>query len=284
MFENVSARNDSTASNTPQAPTGNVGATPDNPISVGPPTNLPGVDVTSTPDTSSIGPSTGAPVPEDAAPEVNTPSQPVEDIFSETENPDPGVVLPNMPLEGAPADAVPQPPVLPSQSSGKLKVFIVGFIGVLIIAGGGWYVYDRFLSGDQLEIGEIGNVPSDAFLPPDPVVADPVVDDVVADEVDDQVEPEAPIDTPEPIVEPVAEVIPVAPVDSDSDGLTDEEELSLGTNPQSLDSDADGLTDSDEVKIWKTNPLATDSDGDGFSDGDEVKNGYNPAGPGKLFE
>lgn len=79
-------------------------------------------------------------------------------------------------------------------------------------------------------------------------------------------------------------VPPPVPVDSDRDGLTDEEELALGTSPRSSDTDADGLSDRDEVQLWSTNPLNADTDGDGFMDGEEVDNGYNPRGAGKLFE
>ena len=73
-------------------------------------------------------------------------------------------------------------------------------------------------------------------------------------------------------------------VDSDQDGLTDEEEAKLGTNPNDPDSDHDGLTDREEVKVYKTDPLKADTDGDGYPDGIEVKNGYDPKGPGKLLE
>lgn len=82
---------------------------------------------------------------------------------------------------------------------------------------------------------------------------------------------------PEPEPEP-------EPIDSDRDGLTDEEELSLGTSPRSADTDNDGLSDRDEVKQWGTNPLNPDSDADGFLDGEEVNNGYDPRGSGRLFE
>ena len=58
--------------------------------------------------------------------------------------------------------------------------------------------------------------------------------------------------------------------DSDSDGLTDAEENSLGTNPNDADSDGDGLTDGDEVALFDSNPTVSDSDGDGLSDGLEV--------------
>lgn len=73
-----------------------------------------------------------------------------------------------------------------------------------------------------------------------------------------------------------------AVIDSDHDGLTDEEEQALGTDPNKADTDNDGLTDYQEVKIYKTNPLKADTDGDGYKDGDEVSQGYNPNGTGKL--
>ena len=60
------------------------------------------------------------------------------------------------------------------------------------------------------------------------------------------------------------------PKDSDGDGLTDEEEAKLGTDPFNKDTDGDGLTDGDEVKVYKTNPLNPDTDFDGLKDGAEV--------------
>lgn len=51
--------------------------------------------------------------------------------------------------------------------------------------------------------------------------------------------------------------------------------------PVTIDSDNDGLTDNEETQ-YGTDPKNPDTDGDGYKDGDEVKNGYNPAGPGKL--
>jgi hypothetical protein len=74
------------------------------------------------------------------------------------------------------------------------------------------------------------------------------------------------------------------PPDADGDGLTDTEEANYGTDISKSDTDGDGLSDSEEVRIYFTNPTNPDTDGDGFTDGDEVKKGYNPKGPGKLFE
>lgn len=70
--------------------------------------------------------------------------------------------------------------------------------------------------------------------------------------------------------------------DADADGLTDYVELEFTkTDPGKSDSDGDGLSDREET-AYSTDPNKADTDGDGFKDGDEVKNGYNPAGDGKL--
>jgi hypothetical protein len=50
------------------------------------------------------------------------------------------------------------------------------------------------------------------------------------------------------------------------------------SNSLFLDSDQDGLTDQEE-KMLGTDPLSPDTDGDGYSDGKEVSSGYNPLKP-----
>jgi len=60
--------------------------------------------------------------------------------------------------------------------------------------------------------------------------------------------------------------------DSDLDGLTLDQEKTIGTNAEIPDTDGDGLIDGLEFNQYKTDPLATDTDGDGLSDNDEVKN------------
>jgi plastocyanin len=60
------------------------------------------------------------------------------------------------------------------------------------------------------------------------------------------------------------------PVDTDDDGLTDEEEHELGTDPNNPDTDGDGLGDGEEVHDYGTEPLLWDSDEDGYGDGEEV--------------
>ena len=78
----------------------------------------------------------------------------------------------------------------------------------------------------------------------------------------------------------------VVDADTDGDGLTDDEEKGIGTDPENPDSDGDGVNDGDEVsgdknpfkenksdpegKPGNTDPLNPDSDGDGVTDGDEI--------------
>ena len=71
--------------------------------------------------------------------------------------------------------------------------------------------------------------------------------------------------------------------DTDQDGLTDAQELQLGTDIDNIDTDNDGLFDRDEVVVYKTDPLNPDTDGDGFIDGTEVGGHYNPLGEGELY-
>ncbi|RKG89288.1 cell envelope biogenesis protein OmpA [Corallococcus sp. CA049B] len=60
-------------------------------------------------------------------------------------------------------------------------------------------------------------------------------------------------------------------VDTDNDGLTDEEEVAEGTDPNNPDTDGDGIPDGIEVKVGGTDPLDDDSDDDGILDGNEDK-------------
>ena len=67
-------------------------------------------------------------------------------------------------------------------------------------------------------------------------------------------------------------------VDTDGDGLTDDYESSIGTDPNNWDTDGDGLSDQEEDQNYGTDPNTSDTDGDGISDGEEINNyGTDPA-------
>lgn len=93
--------------------------------------------------------------------------------------------------------------------------------------------------------------------------------------------PDADQQTPIAVVSPSAE-LPAIQGDSDQDGLSDQQEMLLGTDPMNPDTDGDGLLDGEEVLIYGTSPVAVDSDGDGVPDGEEVALGSSPADPGSV--
>ena len=66
------------------------------------------------------------------------------------------------------------------------------------------------------------------------------------------------------------------PVDTDGDGLSDEEEGERGTDPNDPDTDGDGVSDYDEV-IWGIDPLNPDTDGDGLNATEGSVYGTEPA-------
>jgi hypothetical protein len=61
--------------------------------------------------------------------------------------------------------------------------------------------------------------------------------------------------------------------DQDGDGLTDDFEKLLGTDPTKADTDGDGLTDAAEAADTHTDPLSADTDHDGTTDAAEVAAG-----------
>ena len=76
--------------------------------------------------------------------------------------------------------------------------------------------------------------------------------------------------------------------DSDSDGISDGQEIALGLDLLApvdpfLDFDGDGLTHKQELEFG-SNPLMVDSDGDGLDDATELRNGWNPNWPGETNE
>jgi hypothetical protein len=95
--------------------------------------------------------------------------------------------------------------------------------------------------------------------------------------------------------EEIVYYVPTSTIDTDSDGLTDDEEINFyGTDPNNADTDGDGITDGNEVEYWGDdweedwdkdsikNLLDPDSDNDGFSDGQELGYGSDPSDPDSM--
>lgn len=61
--------------------------------------------------------------------------------------------------------------------------------------------------------------------------------------------------------------------DSDGDGFLDQYEELIGTDPNNPDTDGDGLTDLEEISVFGTSPLLADTDGDGVPDGEDDLDG-----------
>lgn len=81
---------------------------------------------------------------------------------------------------------------------------------------------------------------------------------------------------------PEASTTPALMMDYDLDGLFDDMEKKVGTDPLKADTDTDGLDDYAETMVWLTDPFKPDTDGDGHPDGEEVRNNFNPKGAGAL--
>ena len=97
--------------------------------------------------------------------------------------------------------------------------------------------------------------------------------------------PTTPPTTTKPQPEDCRTIDPSSGLDTDRDGLSDELELCVRTDPQRRDMDGDGLTDADEVLACLypkpgpakcSNPTKPDSDSDGLRDDEEVRLGTNP--------
>lgn len=68
---------------------------------------------------------------------------------------------------------------------------------------------------------------------------------------------------------------PIVSADPDGDGLLNEQEKELGTDPLNADTDNDGVDDGDEYESG-TSPVDFDTDGDGLGDGEEIQLGTDP--------
>ncbi len=158
------------------------------------------------------------------------------------------------------------PPVGGVEHKSNVLLYVLIAVLVVIVLGvGGYIAYNYFMTPPvDEELLPINNMINENPAPINQVPE----------------EPQLPINEPEEI--PGA-VINLPPTDTDADGLTDQEEIILGTSINLADTDRDGLNDFDEVRVYLTDPNNPDTDGDSFLDGEEVTHGYDPKGPGKLL-
>lgn len=164
------------------------------------------------------------------------------------------------------------PPVSASNARGPSKLLLgVIVLAVLGLGGGGYFLFARGSKSTPAKPAEkIVSPPAvNANTAPAPVLAPTPLPDTNAAAAP---APTQPVQPPDQTAQPV---------DSDGDGLSDQEEAVLGTNPHDPDTDHDGLNDYEEVKIYHTDPKNPDTDGDGFLDGQEVKAGFDPNNPAK---
>jgi len=187
---------------------------------------------------------------------INNQKKQVEDIFAETDKTAPQTPRAKQPTAGRPAAAEPVSPNGGAVKKSKAPIFVLLVFVVIILLGVGWLV----LSGTILNQNKEAAVNSSNSAASDTVLVNTNAQSVDLPTINNEI------------------------VDTDGDGLTDEEERALGTSITNNDSDNDGLFDREEVEVYKTDPLKKDTDGDGNDDGEEVASGYNPNGTGKLLD
>lgn len=220
-------------------------------------------------------------------------------------------------LDQSPKPSAPAPtrlgdlPTRPAGSSSALKYALI-FVGAVVILGGlgygFWYFAIKRPAEERAKQRAVIQVP--VTPPPAPVVPTPTLEPTptpstpaadpslpLGDSSNLPPENSIPAPLPTPVVTPPAgtnvpppeSVAPIQPPpastateDTDGDGLSDQREVELGTDPRNKDTDGDEASDGDEVLKYGTNPLDRDTDKDSFLDGKEIQNGYNPRGGGKC--
>lgn len=238
---------------------------------------------------------------EQGLPPSNLPTEPV-DMFADTETeketsvpPQPDALSAGL-LKKKEDFSVPMPDVNTGGLSpapmytmkepilGKIILGIV-FVAILGVLGfGGWWIYNNYFNGtNNNPTGSVKNV---VTTPTVSNTEEATFPSVIESEINTTTAAIGDIPTDTELNRDINndKILFGEPIDTDKDGLDDVREDEIGTKADVSDTDGDGLIDGDEVIIWKTDPLNPDTDGDTHVDGKEVKNGYNPLGPGKLFQ
>jgi hypothetical protein len=212
------------------------------------------------------------PLPPQPPTSPQVPPPVVEDMFARSDTPQSSVPSQGTTPAGglSPVMSTGMPPVneqelFGGRSFGWGKIVVIALVSIIVLAVigvGAWFGFQYVMNQQVVET-------------PTPVVDETPAPDAPSDQAPTQGS-----------IDPVTPPEPPVVVDSDGDGLSDEEERQLGTDPARADTDIDGLTDRAEIKVYKTDPLNPDTDGDGYLDGDEVINGFDPLLPGsaRLFQ
>ena len=266
----------------------------------------------------------------------NLSNKPLDDIFADTENsatPAPTAPQGARPVGVNPTLMTSQPPMAPmtqgpggidpllveepigsgSKIAKAIKTLFVIIIVLVIVAAGGYLVYQKFLNVAPLtdypaistnqQAGTV-NSPTTGLIPSSSVPAailnnTPTTSDNLSGSnlFDGSVSSSAPVASSSASTSTNRDSSLLLPPSSILEKpITTSSYTALLKNPKPLsqltaaeitklkatDTDKDTLSDYNEIYVYKTDPFNPDTDGDGFKDGAEVKNGYNPNGPGKL--
>ena len=185
-----------------------------------------------------------------------------EDIFSTVDDATTAAIADSPVTVTAPVETAPYQDYSAAFAVGRRRrvLIIVGAVvlGLVLLGGGVWWAFGYLsqpatpISGDDtVQVAVPESVPSQATIIEDPP-------DLLIQESADDASPT------------------VTFIDTDRDGLSDQEEVEHNTNPKKSDTDEDGLTDREEVRVYNTDPRNGDTDQDGFLDGAEVSNFYDP--------
>ena len=155
-------------------------------------------------------------------------------------------------------DSIQQPLQQPSapDSSRTIRISIIYFGVILIVSAIGFGIYSAFFSNDVSRDGgtsQLGGV-TRVVIPSGPTDENAISDDQLRQAQE---------------AEAVLQQAWEDRGDADIDGLSDEQELELGTDPNNRDTDGDGLSDRLEVEVLLSDPLLVDTDGDGIDDWNE---------------
>ena len=275
MFDDIDTPQTGTVPQAPLPPQQPVTAARPRPIQPAPPSNLP----------------VGAPFPEDIF--SSTDVIPVVTSL-EPQMPAQTPLQVIIPLGSAPPPSLGTPiPPIPFKENGQgprkviaffLSALIVAFLGL-----GGYLVYRILKTRASVDVlnQPIEDSQDEPQEEPEEATDDGETEEITVNEpgsIEESIEEVKNVETEkEPEEKETPEEEPLSPPsDTDNDGLSDLEELELGSNPRIIDTDLDGLDDYSEARIYRSNPVRRDTDGDSYDDGVEVQNGYSPTGPGKL--